>query len=158
MMRQQNIIGLDSGKSDELAAQLNTLLANYQVLYMNTRGYHWNIKGREFFELHAKFEEIYTDLQVKIDELAERALTLGATPSHSFTQYLQVSEIKEHLNAHVGSECVSGLQAGFKTLLGMQRSILGLAGDAEDEGTAALMGDYIREQEKLMWMLNAYNQ
>ena len=89
-MLKQNIIGLDSGKSEELAAQLNTLLANYQVLYMNTRGYHWNIKGKEFFELHAKFEEIYTDLQVKIDELAERVLTLGATPSHSFTQYLQV--------------------------------------------------------------------
>ncbi|OAN14315.1 DNA starvation/stationary phase protection protein [Photobacterium jeanii] len=157
-MTNQNIIGLDSVKSEVLAAQLNQLLANYQVLYMNVRGYHWNIKGREFFELHEKFEEIYTDLQVKIDELAERVLTLGATPSHSFTQYLEVSDIKEHLNAHAGGECVGGLQAGFKVLLGMQRQILGLAGDADDEGTAALMGDYIREQEKLMWMLNAYNQ
>ncbi|MGF1738329.1 Dps family protein [Photobacterium satsumensis] len=156
-MSTQNMIGLDSCKAEELAIQLNKLLANYQVLYMNARGYHWNIKGKEFFELHAKFEEIYTDLQVKIDELAERVLTLGATPSHSFTHYVQVSEIKEHLNSHAGDECVSGLQQGFKVLLGMQRGILALAGEADDEGTAAIMGDYIREQEKLMWMLNAYN-
>ncbi|PSW03955.1 DNA starvation/stationary phase protection protein [Photobacterium rosenbergii] len=156
-MSTQNMIGLDSVKSEELAVELNKLLANYQVLYMNTRGYHWNIKGKEFFELHVKFEEIYTDLQVKIDELAERVLTLGATPSHSFSEYLEVSEIKEHLNAHSGDECVAGLQQGFQTVLGMQRSILSLAGDADDEGTAAIMGDYIREQEKLMWMLTAYN-
>ncbi len=62
-----NLIGLDKEQSLKLAEALNSLLANYQVFYMNTRGYHWNIKGKEFFELHAKFEEIYTDLQTKID-------------------------------------------------------------------------------------------
>lgn len=67
-----NLIGLDTTQSQKLANALNNLLANYQVFYMNTRGYHWNIQGKEFFELHAKFEEIYTDLQLKIDELAER--------------------------------------------------------------------------------------
>lgn len=129
-----------------------------QVLYMNTRGYHWNIKGHQFFELHVKFEEIYTDLQTKIDELAERILTLGYTPAHAFSHYLESSEIKEHQNATAGEECVKGLVDGFGVLLVKQREILQNAGEADDEGTAALMGDYIREQEKLMWMLNAYLQ
>lgn len=80
MTQQINLIGLDSDKAKALAVHLNQLLAHYQVLYMNTRGYHWNVKGQEFFELHLKFEEIYTDLQTKIDELAERILTLGFTP------------------------------------------------------------------------------
>ncbi|TNZ11768.1 Dps family protein, partial [Vibrio parahaemolyticus] len=128
------------------------------VLYMNTRGYHWNIKGHQFFELHVKFEEIYTDLQTKIDELAERILTLGYTPAHAFSHYLESSEIKEHQNATAGEECVKGLVDGFGVLLVKQREILQNAGEADDEGTAALMGDYIREQEKLMWMLNAYLQ
>ncbi|GAA5644423.1 MULTISPECIES: Dps family protein [Vibrio] len=158
MSSQTNLIGLDSNKAQELAAELNQLLALYQVLYMNTRGYHWNIKGQQFFELHVKFEEIYTDLQTKIDELAERILTLGFTPDHSFSRYLENSAITEHKNATSGTECVEGLVNGFSVLLGKEREILEQAGNADDEGTAALMGDYIREQEKLMWMLNAYLQ
>jgi starvation-inducible DNA-binding protein len=74
-MKQVNRIGLDPNKSAELATKLNTLLANYQVFYMNTRGFHWNIKGEKFFELHVKFEELYNDLILKIDEIAERVLT-----------------------------------------------------------------------------------
>ncbi|CAH1544364.1 Non-specific DNA-binding protein Dps / Iron-binding ferritin-like antioxidant protein / Ferroxidase [Vibrio rotiferianus] len=158
MNKQASLIGLDSEQSAQLAQQLNQLLAHYQVLYMNSRGYHWNIKGAQFFELHVKFEEIYTDLQTKIDELAERILTLGHTPAHAFSNYLEASEIKEHQNATSGEECVQGLVQGFSVLLLKQREILQNAGEADDEGTAALMGDYIREQEKLMWMLNAYLQ
>ncbi|WP_087018375.1 Dps family protein [Thaumasiovibrio subtropicus] len=154
----KNFIGLDNDKAVALASELNALLAHYQVLYMNARGYHWNIKGEAFFELHVKFEEIYTDLQTKIDELAERILTLGQTPDHAFSRYLAVSAIEEHQNATSGKACVGGLVEGFSALLSKQRVILEQAGEANDEGTAALMGDYIREQEKLLWMLNAYLQ
>ena len=154
----KNFIGLDNQQSQQLAHELNSLLAHYKVLYMNARGYHWNIKGESFFELHVKFEEIYTDLQTKIDEIAERILTLGHTPDHAFSRYLEVSSINEHQNATQGKDCVTGLVSGFSELLVKQRDILEQAGDASDEGTAALMGDYIREQEKLMWMLNAYLQ
>ncbi|WP_339386982.1 Dps family protein [Vibrio caribbeanicus] len=158
MTNQVNLIGLDNEKAQALANELNELLAHYQVFYMNTRGYHWNIKGQQFFELHEKFEEIYTDLQTKIDELAERILTLGFTPDHSFSQYLQKSDIAEHQNATTGQDCVDGLVKGFSSLIKKQRVILAQAGDAEDEGTVSLMSDYIGEQEKLMWMLNAYMQ
>ena len=54
-------IGLDTVQSQALAAELNNLLASYQILYMNVRGFHWNIRGNQFFELHLKFEEIYND-------------------------------------------------------------------------------------------------
>lgn len=79
-------IGLDQAKSKKLAGKLDLLLANFQLMYINTRGFHWNIKGEKFFELHLKFEELYTDLQIKIDEVAERILTLGhtqATPTQT---------------------------------------------------------------------------
>ncbi len=154
----KTLIGLDLQQSKELAQSLNHLLANYQVLYMNTRGYHWNIKGHAFFELHEKFEEIYTDLQTKVDEIAERILTLGQTPLHSFSEYLAVSSIREHTQAFDDQSTMSGLVEGFSQLIHQQRAILALAGEANDEGTAAQMGDYIREQEKLIWMLNAWLQ
>lgn len=156
MSSESNMIGLDQEKVNVLAQELNHLLALYQVQYMNTRGYHWNVKGEQFFELHAKFEEIYTDLLTQVDEIAERILTLGHVPDHAFTRYVEVSEIKEAVNVSNGKECVKGLVEGFSTLIKKEREILGLAGEADDEGTSAQMGDYIREQEKLLWMLNAY--
>ncbi len=153
-----NLIGLDCNKAKTLEVHLDQLLSYFQVLYMNTRGYHWNIKGQDFFELHSKFEEIYTDLLNKTDELAERILTIGCTPSHSFSHYLKQSEIKEHINVVNGKECVQHLINDLSLLLIKERQILSLAGEINDEGTVALMSDYIREQEKLVWMLNSYLQ
>jgi starvation-inducible DNA-binding protein len=152
----QNQIGLDQQKSGQLAQQLNTLLANYQVFYINARGFHWNITGEKFFELHAKFEELYNDLLVKVDEVAERILTLGHTPLHSFTDYTKISAIKEAINVSNGKQAVGLVLEAFRELIRLQREILSAAQDTGDEGTGALMSDYIREQEKLVWMYSAY--
>jgi starvation-inducible DNA-binding protein len=151
-----NQIGLNTEKSKELAKSLNDLLANYMVFYQNTRGLHWNIKGRKFFELHLKFEELYTDLQIKIDELAERVLTLGETPLHTFEDYLQQSEIKSARQVSEAEAAVQLILDAFKRILVKQRAILSLSGEVDDEGTNALMSDYIREQEKLVWMYTSF--
>lgn len=140
-------IGLDSKQSAKLAEALNALLANYQVLYMNVRGYHWNITGPQFFELHAKFEETYNDLLTKVDELAERILTLGSQPRHAFSDYLKTADIKEHTNVTDDKGTLRGLLDGYSVLLQQQRELLTVAADAGDEGTASLMSDYIKEQE-----------
>lgn len=153
---ENNHIGLDTAKAKQLTDSLNTLLANYQLFYMNTRGFHWNIKGEKFFELHVKFEELYNDIILKIDEIAERIVTLGGTPFHSYTTFLKNSSIKEHTNITDGITCVKHLVADMQTLLVMQRELLNLSGDANDEGTNSMMSDYIRAQEKLVWMYNAY--
>lgn len=149
-------IGLNPKQSKLLADKLNVLLNNYQLFYQNARGYHWNIKGEKFFELHLKFEELYTDAQLKIDEIAERILTLGYTPIHSFTDYVKGSSIKEHKNVTDGKKAVAHVLDGFTTLLVLERELLQLSGDANDEGTNALMSDYIREQEKLVWMYSSF--
>ncbi|MBL7837322.1 MAG: DNA starvation/stationary phase protection protein [Bacteroidetes bacterium] len=153
-----NGIGLDSKKCKQLSNKLNLLLANYQVMYMNTRGLHWNVKGEKFFELHLKFEELYNNFQIKIDEIAERVLTLGETPMHSYSEYLKHSDIQPVTNMSNGKSGVKLLLESFQSILLIQRAILDLSGEAGDEGTNALMSDYIREQEKLVWMLNAYLQ
>ena len=152
----QNQIGLERKESKALAEKLNSLLANYQVFYMNTRGFHWNITGEKFFELHAKFEELYTDLLVKVDEVAERILTLGHTPLHSFTDYTSVASIKEAKNISEGKAAMQNILDSFRTLISLQREIAETADQTADEGTSALMSDYIREQEKLVWMYSAY--
>ncbi len=155
-MNIKNNIGLDTVDCKNISERLNQLLANYQILYINARGFHWNIKGSNFFELHVKFEEIYNLLQVKIDEIAERILTLGFTPLHSYSDYLKISAIKELTNVSDGKEALENIVKSMEINIFLQRQILEMANDSEDEGTNAMMSDYIREQEKLIWMYNAY--
>jgi starvation-inducible DNA-binding protein len=149
-------IGLDTDLTQKLTDRLNELLANYQMFYMNLRGYHWNIKGEKFFELHAKFEELYNDAQVKIDEIAERVLTLGYTPMHSYQQYMETATIEGAKNVADAREIVTNILDSFQALISIERDLLELSAEANDEGTNALMSDYIRETEKLVWMYSAY--
>lgn len=155
-MENSNRIGLDNEKAKLLAEKLNELLANYSIFYQNTRGYHWNIKGEKFFELHLKFEELYNDLLLKIDELAERILTLGHTPKHNYADYRLTSKIKESNQVSDGIIAVEDILSSFQTIIILQRELLSISASAEDEGTNALMSDYIRSQEKLVWMYSSF--
>ncbi|QQS31107.1 MAG: DNA starvation/stationary phase protection protein [Sphingobacteriales bacterium] len=155
-MKNVNAIGLDRTMSQNLASKLNELLANYSIFYQNTRGFHWNIKGEKFFELHLKFEELYNDLLLKIDEVAERILTLGYSPNHNYSDYRKVSKIEESTFVSDGMEAVGNILKSFQTIIILQRELLDLSSEAGDEGTNALMSDYIRAQEKLVWMYSAF--
>lgn len=155
-MNNTNRIGLDKDKAKHLAEKLNILLATYSIFYQNTRGYHWNIKGEKFFELHVKFEELYNDLMLKIDEVAERILTLGHTPKHNYTDYSATSKIKASLQVSDGMVAVEDILNSFEAIIILQRELLTISADADDEGTNALMSDYVSEQEKLVWMYSSF--
>ena len=128
----------------------------YSVFYQNTRGFHWNIKGDKFFELHVKFEELYNDLLLKIDEVAERILTLGYVPEHNYSAYNKTATITESPKIADGVKAVEYILDSFKTVISLQRELLNMSADANDEGTNALMSDYIRMQEKLVWMYSSF--
>ena len=155
-MKNSNIIGLREEDCKNIAEKLNILLANYSVFYQNTRGAHWNIKGEQFFVLHPKFEELYDNLVLKIDEIAERILTLGHVPNHNYSDYLKVSTIKESKEVHNSKKCVEDILNSFKVVIDLQRELLEITDKANDEGTNTLVSEYITEQEKDVWMYNAY--
>lgn len=136
--------------------KLDQLLSSYQMHYQNLRSLHWNIKGNAFFELHLKYEELYTRTQVIIDDLAERILSIGETPSSQFSVYMNNSLISENPIITDGKNGVAYVLDAQRTLLGLEREILNLSGEADDEGTNALMSDLIREKEKTNWMFRAY--
>ena len=151
-----NHLGLPIEQTKAIATQLNALLSTYQLHYQNLRGLHWNIKGSNFFELHLKFEEYYNDAQEKIDLIAERILTLGESPLHSFQDYLDNSKIATEKNITDGHKAVDLINASVKTILELERPILKLAGDVNDDGTADLMTQFISQQEKEVWMLRSW--
>lgn len=151
-----NSIGLESKKAEILAAELNILLANFQVYYQNLRGLHWNIKGRRFFDLHVKFEELYNDSQLKIDSIAERILTLGGIPLHTFEDYIKNNKLQVGFNISKDEDAVNLIVLSLSQLLKIERVILSQSDEANDEGTNAMMSDFIKEQEKTIWMMKAW--
>ena len=155
-MKSTNSIGLDSESSQKVVNELNELLANFQMYYQNVRGFHWNVKGNRFFALHIKFEELYNDAIEKIDEIAERIITLEGTPFHSFDAYLKVATLKAKENVTNGEKCVEAIIEDVQVLLHQERDLLNLASEVGDDGTVDVFSSYISQQEKLLWMLNAY--
>lgn len=152
-----NQIGLEKADMSAIIAKLNGLLSSYHMYYINVRGYHWNVKGEHFFTLHPKFEELYTALQVQIDEIAERILTLGGTPLHAYSDFAQHTSICEDKDVSDGKTCVKGVITGLQTLIAEQRQVSTVASDADDQGSADLVDTYVQEQEKLVWMYNAFS-
>lgn len=150
------IIGLDEQKTEKLTISLNGLLSNFQVYYQSLRGLHWNIKGKSFFELHVKFEEFYTDSQEKIDSIAERILTLGGKPLHTFADYSENAKVPVGKNITNDVEAVSLVVKSLSELLKIERTILDESDEANDEGTNSMMSDFIAEQEKTIWMLSSW--
>lgn len=150
------MVGIENDYSVNVVEKLNVLLANYQIHYQNLRGLHWNIKGKNFFELHVKFEEYYADAQMKIDTIAERILTLGAVPLHTFNDYVALSKISIGKNINKDVTSVKLVVSGLEVLLVLEREILQISSEASDEGTNAMMSDFIAEQEKTVWMLHSW--
>ncbi len=149
-------IGLPKANSEKTVEHLNKLLSNFQIHYQNLRGLHWNLRGRDFFELHVKFAEYYMDAQIKIDLVAERILTMGFNPLHTFKAYLENSKIQPAQGVTDGKAGVLLIVAGLQTLLELERELLALAAETNDDGTADMMTQFISQQEKEIWMLNAW--
>lgn len=155
-MNTLNYLGLNESKVANVIGGLNQLLADLQVFYANLHGFHWNVKGKGFFTLHGKYEELYDDVAEKIDEVAERILQLGGTPENRYSEYLKISQVKEDGFTPSGIESVSKILETLSNLIKEERQLVDLANEANDEVTAGLMGDYLQGQEKTVWMLLSF--
>jgi starvation-inducible DNA-binding protein len=149
-------IGLDHERKKELAKKLNVLLASYSIFYQNVRGYHWNLKGENFFELHLKFEELYSMLYMKIDDIAERIVTIGHSANHNFSDYKMESKILERVHVSNGIKASQDILHSLDVVIALQRDIAHFSNEMNDDGTCVLMRDNIKVQEKLAWMYAAF--
>lgn len=149
-------LNLDKEKTGKTVEQLNILLADYHLYYQKLRNFHWNIIGQNFFDLHEKFEELYDDAKLKVDEIAERILTLRFQPTSNYSDYLQKTNLKESSSDLEDAEMVSILLEDHGKILRQMSKVVETAEKNGDEGTIDLIGGYIRELEKTSWMLDAW--
>lgn len=151
-------LNLNVEKTKETVKELNILLADYHLYYQKLRNFHWNIEGTNFFDLHEQFEEMYDDAKLKIDEIAERILTLRNSPKSNLTDYLEITNLKESENNLDDSAMVNTLLSDHGKIIGQMRKVVSVADDNSDEGTIDLIGAYIRELEKTSWMLDVWTK
>lgn len=151
-------LNVNKDKILPVVTELNILLADYHVYYQKLRNFHWNVLGKNFFDLHNKFEEMYDDTKIKIDEVAERIITLKYHPISKLSDYLEVSRIKESSPLLTDVAMVETIIEDHKILIEQLSKVSNRAEIAKDEGTIDLIGAYIRELEKSTWMLNAWSK
>jgi starvation-inducible DNA-binding protein len=155
-MSTKNNLGLALDSVNPVIAKLNDLLADYQVFYTNLRGFHWNIQGDKFYELHELYEEYYNEFAEKIDEVAERIVILGGVPANSFSVYLKQTGVEEVSGVSDWKAGTSNVLETLQYLLGKLRELQGVAIKSGDAGTVSLAAHGIKSFEKKIWMLSAY--
>jgi len=144
-------------KQNALHEKLNVYLANQQIMYTKLRNLHWYVKGSSFFTLHGKFEELLNATAGIVDEVAERMLALELAPVGSMKKALELSAVKELDDAPIGSkEAVVKLKNDVEYWIKDTREIIALSEEVGDVVTADIFTGYLKEYEKLNWMINSY--
>jgi len=151
-------IGINKKDRTKVAESLKHLLADSYTLYLQTHNFHWNVSGPRFRDLHLMFEEHYTELATAVDEIAERIRTLGIAAPGTYKAFAELSTIKEVEGVPDAKEMVKILNHSHEQVVKTCRETLKLAEEAEDESTAALVGDRMTIHEKTAWMLRMMDE
>lgn len=147
---------MGTSEQTNVVEKLNQLLINYQVHYQNLRLFHWNVKGPFFFILHEKFEELYNEASLKIDEVAERVLALNGVPKGSLKNILANANVESHAEIMEANAMVEAIVDANKILVENLNDLLKVASEASDEGTLDIFTSYIQELQKQNWMLKSF--
>lgn len=140
----------------ELQTLLNQQIANWNVLYTKLHRFHWYVKGPLFFTLHAKFEELYNEAGLVVDQLAERLLAIGGEPVATMKEYLDTATLAEFNNETKASEMVAALVADYKQVKDELSSLAALAEENNDVITNDMATGLIETLDTHIWMLTAY--
>ena len=139
---------------ENLLYNLNTFLSNLNVFYRKLQNYHWNVKGKDFFTVHAKLEEYYNGINAEIDEIAEHILALGGEPLGTLKDYLDTAKIEEAENKKIDSSIIlNNLIKDYSLLLQDAKNIKNMADENSEFKTSALMDGLIEDYTKKLWML-----
>ena len=149
-------LGFTGLEAVEVVNPLNVLLANYHIHYQKMRNFHWNVKGKDFFELHEKFEDYYNEAKINIDEIAERIRVFGQTPLSSLEEYLKIAEIKEVGSDLSSEQMVQEVLNDLQMLLSFMMNVTDASSTIGDVGTAEMINSFVKKLEKTHWMLTAW--
>lgn len=151
-------IGISGSNRDQTVTILNALLADEYVLYTKTRNYHWNVVGPQFNDLHKFFESQYEELNDIVDDVAERARTLGGKARGTLAEFARHARLKEHPGQYPAAPAMlSNLLADHAAVIRSLRTDLATVIDKHgDAGTSDFLTGLMEKHEKMAWMLRAF--
>ena len=139
-----------------IQSSLNLQIANWSVLYTKLHRFHWYVKGPLFFTLHAKFEELYDESALVVDQVAERLLAIQGEPIATMREYLETASIQESINETKASDMVATLVKDYTQINESLKQLAELAEAENDTITNDLAVGLIEKIDTHLWMLNAY--
>ncbi|WP_203246995.1 Dps family protein [Sporosarcina beigongshangi] len=142
--------------SKELIQELNIQVSSWSVMYAKLHNYHWYVKGNQFFTLHTKFEELYNEATLHMDEIAERILTLGGDPVATLKEHLEQSVVKEATGKETADDMVKNIANDFGEIMKSLKKGMEFAGQDGDDMTEDILNATYQSIEKHQWMLNAF--
>ncbi|TXK75846.1 Dps family protein [Paenibacillus sp. N3.4] len=135
---------------------LNKQIANWGLLYIKLHNFHWFVKGNQFFTLHLKFEELYNEAALHVDELAERLLALGGKPAATMTSYLELSSLKEASGTETATKMVEAVIEDFTILIQEVKAGMEACEEVKDDTTSDMLLAIQTALEKHRWMLQSF--
>jgi len=153
-------IGINDAQRAAVVEILNTLLSDEYLLYTKTRNYHWNVVGPQFNDLHKFFEAQYEELNGIVDEVAERARTLGGNALGTLAEFTQHARLKEQPGqAPDAKGMLAALLADHEAVIRSLRTDAEVTMDKhKDAGTNDFLIGLMEKHEKMSWMLRAFQE
>lgn len=142
--------------TEKLTEVLNIQIANWSLLFTKLHNYHWYVKGTQFFTLHLKFEELYTEAALHVDNLAERLLALSGNPVATLNEIIEKATVKDAVGNENANEMVRTLVADFGIIVGELKEGMSIASHEGDETTSDMLLSIHSSLEKHVWMLKSY--
>ncbi len=151
-------IGLPDERRNAVVKILGALLADEYVLYTKTRNYHWNVVGPQFNDLHKFFEAQYEALDDVVDDVAERARSLGGRAVGTLAEFLQLTRLKEHAREQPGArDMITDLLGDHETVIRvLRRDLETVVEKHQDAGTSDFLTGLMERHEKMAWMLRSF--
>lgn len=150
--------GLSEERREGVVVILNTLLSDEYLLYTKTRNYHWNVVGPQFHDLHKFFEMQYNELNAVVDEVAERARTLGGNAFGTMAEFLKHTRLTEHVGHYPDAQTmIALLLEDHEAIIRHLRVDLETCAEMyHDMGTNDFLTGLLQQHEKMAWMLRAF--
>jgi starvation-inducible DNA-binding protein len=140
---------------NELIQQMKVVLASSFALYLKTHNFHWNVEGPNFPQYHDFLNNLYNEIWLAVDAIAEHIRTLDAYAPGSLGRYTQLSIVDDQLNIPTAKAMLAELESDNQKLISELNKTLRLAESADKHGLANFIQDRIDIHEKHKWMLKA---
>lgn len=142
---------------NKIAGEMKIILADKYVLYTKLRNYHWNVTGPAFYQLHATFEQLYDEMALDVDAIAERLRTLGFNAPATLVEFLKLTTLKEDVAEFPHySKMVEKIAEDY-TAISSKLNVTAkkFQDELNDEVSAGMLYGLVEKYQKHVWMLKS---